>query len=283
MHQKTGRVVLACILSAIMATTATADPGAGPQNDAGSGGDAGDVRANATAVQTAVRYAGALRPNDVDWYAAPVGATGASCIVARVQASAPTYFALGAEGGSSVGTAVIRAEPDRDAIAAVAGMGPLTTTLRSALVPGGPNFGSYGFQIDRVGIPAGAGDAGSPTDAGDSAAGAIPVAAGCVHGRLSVLGSVDLRDMYSMQVGAGEVVTYSLAANYDGLSLTLLDALGETVGPALVPGQLATVTTSSPGTHYLSVSRTSAVGDVGYVAAMSLGPEPSGCRPYCVD
>lgn len=282
MHQKPGGVTLACVLLAVLATTATADPGTGPQNDAGTGADAGDVRANATKVGIGILYGAALRPNDVDWYASSIEGGAASCVVARVHASASTYFALGAEEGGASRSAVFRTDPNEEDVAGVAGMTPLTTTLRAALVPGGPNFAGYDFRLDRVGAPVSGGDAGTEGDAGDAASTALAAARGCTQGRLTVLGSLDLRDTYSMQVGSNEVVTYSLAANAEGISLTLLNAVGEAVGPALMPGELATVSTSAPGTYYLSAARTSAVGDVGYVFGTSLGPEPSGCRPYCL-
>lgn len=279
MPQFARRSALIVILVAWMATTAVADPG-GPQNDAGSGGDAGNVRSLATPISGATPYTASLRPNDIDWYAASFNGTTASCVTTHAKAAAATYVAIGVETTGANLSVPMLVTPGADTMGGVAGMMPLTATLRAAPAANASNFGSYDFRVDRVGVPSVNGDGPTAGDAGDSLATAMAAGVGCTGGHLTVLG--DSVDMYSIQVPAGQVVTYSLAANLGGINLGLLDSVGNAIGPVLDPGQSATVTTSG-GTYYMSAVRAGAVGDVGYVIGAVIGPEPAGCKPYCLD
>lgn len=282
MQNHGGRSFLIVILIAGMAATAVADPG-GPQNDAGSGSDAGDVRSAAVGIGPGLTYGGQLRPNDIDWYAASFQGAVPSCISATVQASSPIYAALAAEmSGTTVATPMAIAA-NGTATGGVAGMLPLTATLRVAGQQNAPNFGAYSFSLARVNIPNNANDGGVNADAGDSFASALPAAAGCIGGHLAVIPTVDQRDVYAIGVPSGTVVTYSLASNYNGIQLSLTDAVGNLLGPILAPGESAAVSASSPSTFYLTAARTTAVGDVGYVVGAIIGPSPDSCKPYCLD
>lgn len=277
MHRKSVRTVIVALLLAGLTTSASA--GSSWKNDAGSGTDAGDTRALATGVSFGTSYVGTFTPADTDWYAASASASGPACVVATAETTTTAFFTLGTESSSGSSAAPMRVTPDARGVAGVAAMTPLTATLRVRDDPStGYGYGYYGFRLDRVGIPA-AGDAGAMGDAGDSIGSATRASSGCIGGRLSPL-DFDLRDVYAVEVLAGDAVTYSLASAGD-VRLVLVDALGNAIGPTLEPGQIATVPVDSSGTYYMSTSSTS-MSDDGYVSGLTLGPEPTSCRPYCL-
>ena len=278
MSQRARRAVVLVFLLAWVSTDAFADSG-WRDNDAGTGADAGNSRAAATPVNLAIKYGGGASGSDIDWYATSVPASGASCVETRVHAENPMYFALGAEVADSTVSAPIRVNASEEGVAGIAGQTPLTATLRARRVPYTDSQTNYDFRLDRIGIPSGNLDGPTGVDAGDSASTAMPISFGCTGGHLAML---DLRDVFALQLPAGRVLTYSLAANSGGFSLALLDSIGNAVGPALDPGQVATASPPS-GTYYLSAQRSAGVTDVGYVIGALAGPEPTGCRPLCID
>ena len=279
MHQRPGRVALLAVLLAVATTTAAAD--AGGQNDAGTGADAGNARGSATTVAIGAQYLGnKLRVDDVDWYAAEVPGPAASCVRAVVSVNAPTYFALGAESGATKVGVPFRASPGSTTSAGVAGVSPLTATLRAAQTPGVEGQSKYDFRLELVEATGGGGDAGLIGDAGDSAGTATLVEPGCVKGALT---GIDIRDTFAIDVPAGDSLTYSLASASSAVRVALTDALGNTVGPSIAPGESARVAVSAPGTYYMSASQTTSFGDAAYVIGAVSGPEPTGCRPYCME
>lgn len=274
-----GYSVLATILVACMASTAMADPG-NSDNDAGSGADAGNVRESALLVSYATTYNGRVRGNDIDHYSASLAASGPACIRTTGTSESDAYFGVGLEDVDGSTSAPILIGQGTQAAGGLAGLTPLTSTLRVARASGGEGPGHYSFRFDRVGIPA-SGDGGTGYDVGN-ADGALPVQPGCIGGHLSAIGSLDMRDVYAITVPPGQIVTYSLTANTGGHTLSLLNAAGDAVGPALEAGGLATVAVPTSGTYYLTAQRTTAIGDVGYIAGVVVGPDPSACRPYCL-
>lgn len=274
-----GSSVVLTVLVACMASTAMADPG-NTDNDAGSGADAGGTRASALAVSYATTYAGRVRGNDVDFYTASMPASAASCVRAVGTSESSAYFGLGIESAEGSTAAPILIGQGTQAAGGLAGPTPLTSSLRVARAPNADGPGHYTFRFEREGIPA-AGDGGTGSDVGNADA-ALPVQPGCIGGHLAAIGSLDMRDVYAITVGAGQVVTYSLAANTGGHGLSLLNAAGEAIGPTLEAGGLAAVAVPASGTYYLSQQRTTAIGDVGYVMGVVVGPDPSTCRPYCL-
>lgn len=277
MHQRSGRISLVAILLAVLTTTAAADSGG--QNDANTGGDAGDTRATAVAVALGAPYVNnKLRAEDVDWYSTDVSPSGIACVRARVSASAPTYFALGIESPGLTRTAPFYAEQGRDAVGGLAGMTPLTATLRAAQkqVEG---TAKYNFTLERVAVPQVGGDGGSFSDAGESPSTAVPITPGCIGGNLQGL---DIKDTYALNVPEGQVVTYTLASASSSIQLALVDAVGNALGPSIGPGEIGSVTLPTAQTVFLSSAQTSSVSDTNYAIGTIVGPEPTSCRPYCV-
>lgn len=274
-----GYSVLATILVACMASSAIADPGT-TDNDAGSGADAGNVRSAAWSVAYDVTYSGRVRGPDIDWYAASIASSATSCVRLTGASETGSYFGLGVENADGTTTAPILIGQGAQATGGIAGKTPLTSTLRVARAPDGDGPGHYSFRVERAGIPA-EGDGGTGSDVGEGPH-ALAVEPGCIGGHLSAIDSLDMRDVYAVSVAAGQVVTYSLASNTGGHTLSLLDSAGEAIGPALESGGLATVSAPTSGTYLLSAQRTTAIGDVGYIAGVVVGPDPSTCRPYCL-
>ena len=268
--------VLSAVLVACMASTAMADPGHS-DNDAASGSDAGNTQAQALLVEYGRLYQGRVRGNDVDWFAAQYGTSAPSCIRVTATASTSSYFTLGQQDTTGSMSAPILVGSGARAAGGIAGLSPLSTSLRVARASGVDGPGHYDFQLDRIGPSLG-------TDAGTADAGtgvdALPTAPGCVPGMLT--GISDGADGYKITVQPGEVVTYSFATSGTGATLTLLNAAGQAVGPALQSGELAEVPLSTGGTYFLTAQRSASFSEVGYVAGIVVGPDPSGCRPYCM-
>jgi len=277
MHQKVGRFALVAILVATMMVTATAD--SGQNNDAGSGADAGNTRDTATKIQLATTYSARLRAGDVDWYAADVTNAAPTCVLARASANSPTYLALGVESPALRASAPIYVTSGQEGRAGIAGIAPLTATLRASPPTADANASKYDFNITTILAPTTGGDLGTSFDAGESTGSAMPTTPGCTMGTLRGL---DLRDVYSLSIAANQVITYTLASQESGVTLTLLDSLGNIIGPTIARGESASVLTSTSGTYFLSSSRSTSVSDSGYAIGTIVGPEPSGCRPYCM-
>lgn len=278
MHQRSGRLTLLALFLALISTTAAAD--AGGQNDAGTGADAGNTRAMATPVSIGASYLNnKLRVDDVDWYAADVPAPGLACIRARGTAGGPTYFALGVESPGVTRSAPFYVDAGRESTGGVAGLTPMTATLRVAQARA-DGATKYNFSLERVSIPQPGGDAGSYSDAGETPSTAIPVSPGCLGGNLEGL---DIKDTYALAVGEGEAVTYTLASASNTLRLTLVDAVGNALGPSIAPGEIASVSFAAPSTVYLTSAQTSSVSSTNYAVGSIVGPDPAGCRPMCMD
>lgn len=262
---------------AIVLALSTITASAGAENDAGSGGDAGGERAFATPVQVAKQFKGAAPLGDVDWYAATVF-TGATCVLMNVSANRELYVGFGAERQTGAVSAVTTTGASGTVLGGLAT--PSLSAATIAVEPVSTDVTSYRSNITLVGFPApSAGDAASGQDAGDIVGSATPVAAGCVGGSLSGV-PFDARDMYSVTIPAGGVITYSFVTDgSSGLSLSLLDASGSPVAPTLSSGDAATFVTDVGGTFFLSSSSTS-VSPSSYLVGITLGPGP-GCRPTC--
>lgn len=279
MHQRSGRIFVAAILLAVMTTTAAADGGG--QNDGGSGTDAGNTRSSATTVPLGTWFVGnKLRFDDVDWYAASVSGPGASCVSARVQASAPIYAALGAESTALALSAPFYADSKRDASGGIAGITPLTATLRFAQVDPSVGQAKYNFSITRLDATAATSDAGTGADAPERITSATPISPGCVGG---TLGGLDLSDKYAIAAEAGQALTYTIGTTSSDVTLTLLDTLGNVLGPTIGAGESATIILDTSGTYYLSADQSTSLGTSSYAVGLLAGPEPSSCRPYCLD
>lgn len=254
--------------------------------------DAGDTKETATLLPGWGSHGGYLSPRDWDWYKVEEPSPAPRCIEA-------TYW------GENNDTARITVEsPDRTREASVRVPAGATRTLALAVPalsrayfdvtasPNDPNRGdparpgAYTFTLSRTGVPApGAGDALTGSDAGNDIGRATPVTGSCIGGRLSpLMGMGDLRDVYAVQVGHSQSLTYGFGATGapGDATLSLLAVNGSSVGPTLVSGERASVALPE-GTYYLSAARANVgIEDIGYVISWIPGPpDPNGCRPYC--
>lgn len=281
------RAILMAIL--VLAGTALADHAT---DDAGAGTDAGNTQAAAMPIAYGA-YGGHLAPRDWDWFRVEAPSAGPRCIQADVSGENHDTARLTVESPDRARS--LRAQFPGGGSASLALAVPAVARTYFDITPSGNLPGSgdparpghYAFHLRETGIPVGnMGDALTSGDAGNEISKATPAPGPCIGGRIDPLRNIgDARDVYSITVGAGQVVTYSFAATGSPgvLTLSLLDAAGESVGPALVSGQVAQVQVPA-GTYYLSASRVSlATEEVGYVIGIIQGPPDPGssCRPYC--
>lgn len=252
------------------------------QNDAGSGGDAGDSRSTATSILLG-SYTGKLVPNDQDWYVAQAATTSLTCVEASAAGDHAGWLVVGAESGSNGRKASARFAPGVTARAGVAA--PTLDRAVAGLVPSSSQTSAFGYQftLGLVGVPdPSVGDALSGTDASSTLSGALAVTTPCFGGRLnSVTGSVDSSDAYKVTAAKGDVITYSLAASLTAVQLSLVDSAGNAIGPTITSGQSAESPQLSSGTYFLLVS-SGTLDAAAYLVGMAVGPpDPNGCRPYC--
>lgn len=277
---------------AIAATLFAATAWAASANDAGSGADAPDTRAEALAVPLG-SHEGNLSPRDVDWYSVAASASSPVCVSATHHAHSNqtvTFSTTSASGEPKDTRTVVREDETR-------AMGFATTSLERVhygIEPSDndPNQGDparpggYGFSLATQGPSSlSSGDALTGGDAGATTDGALPLDAGCTGGTLRALtGLGDDRDVYAFTADAGDLVWYSLgAATGAAIELELLDAAGDPVGLAIGAGDAAGYYVPDGGSFYLATSTTS-LDDLSYLIGITIGPDPpgSGCRPYCL-
>lgn len=252
------------------------------QNDAGTGGDAGDSRSAATPILLG-SYTGNLAPSDEDWYVANSATTNLVCVEASATGDQSGWLVVGAENGNNGRKASARFAPGVTARAGVAA--PTLERAVAGLVPSSSQTGAFGYQFSLgiVGVPdPSVGDALSGTDAGSSLTNALAVSTPCFGGRLNSLsGTEDSTDTYKVTAAAGDVITYSLAAGLTNVTLRLVDSAGNTVAPSIASGQSAESPVLSSGTYFLVVG-SSTLDPAVYLVGMVVGPpDPNGCRPYC--
>lgn len=229
----------------------TADAQAGlSQNDAGSGGDAGDAPSGAVLVANVRRvFTANLTPPgvDSDWYRHEMET--AFCSVAKATTSSAGTLTLtaDADGSPRVSRAV---EPRRSleiAIASPAGGTPFLgfepgSSFAAASTDGevapDPGRYSFAFQSFRLSDLDPEGDGESP-EAGPAPAGAAAAPSGCSAG--SVSSYSDAEDWYFLDVASARELTVSFAvAGSSGGRLDLLAPSGE-VRASLASGELASV------------------------------------------
>ena len=272
--------LLVAFLVATQATLANAPP----QNDGGLGGDAGGSRATATPLAAHGRYSGELRALDDDWFTM-ARSSGPACV--WMDASGDTY---------ADATLALRSGERSYGVRA-----PLVLGMTTRLAVAGSAVSQAWFGFERTVNPAGndaarprfynftvaesgtMDDGGMPGDAGGSMAMARGLSAGCSGGRLQPLAGLgDSVDVYAFRLVAPGQVVYSLGAS-GPVDLTLVDASGAQVGPAVATDGIAT--TSLPaGTFYLRLAAMGGTEVTAYVIGL-LGPDPppgNPCRPHCL-
>lgn len=284
------RAILMASLVTMTLATALADHAT---DDAGTGVDAGNTKETATVVPYGAHH-GYLSPRDVDWYRAASASTGPRCVEARATG----------ENNDTVRLTIDSLTRTRSVTGSFPAGGSKSLALAVpdvqgayfdiAASPNSPNSGDparpghYDFTFSAMRVPSpSAGDALTGADAGGSLERATPAPGACFGGTIAPLsGMGDMRDVYSVKAVAGEAITYGFAVSGDpgALTLTLLDASGKAIGPALASGQYASVQVPTSGTYYLAASQGSVgADDIGYLVSVMIGPpEPgSACRPQC--
>lgn len=265
---------------------------AASENDAGSGGDAGNSRATATSIAFGAHSGYVNSKTDRDWYRAP-GASEPSCVrgtLTPLDNPAQAWFGL--ERGSSASLGGVRAPVGSTASfgmsgaaysAAVLGISALDDNS-GAGTPARP--GRYDFSLERVAFaPRSSHDALSGSDASGTIQGAMQVSSGCIQGHLATTVNLlgDNADVYSVAVKANETVTFSLAAALDApIALSLVDAAGNTLAKA-GPDGAASYTTPTDGVLYLSAARTSTASTfpIDYIVGLIVFEMPPPCSPNC--
>lgn len=280
--------------------------GPGAQNDAGSGGDAGDTLGSALPIASAQRTWNAnLTPagTDSDWYVVPTGAP--FCAETTTTTQAPGSLAL--TGSGSLDESVRRpVSPHGSARLALAGTGgdsprlgvlPASLMTSAAATGGPPSPGHYRFtftsqsyaQLDPEGD-------GENPEAGGTALTSAALPRDCAAGRL---GAGDDVDRYHFDVQDVRDLTFSFAvASGDAASLSVLKPDGTTFA-TLQSGGVADVWADVPGRWSVVVShpvaapfviRATGAGAAGaseslatsYLIGVTDGPDPEPCRPSCV-
>lgn len=199
-----------------------------PQDDAGSGGDAGETPATAVPVEPGVVYdgilTGAFTSDDGDWYSfdAPAGVMIHARLDAldgclRIHDAAGTQIAVSCLPAAYLGENVIRHRIDQ------AGRYHLSYSFVE------PDSYSLSFAFDgtapdpRESVIAAIGDdAGSGSDAGDVPEDAMPIESGVVYRGTggSFLGiPEDVRDWYRFEATAGARIQVRVQAQYDCVHL----------------------------------------------------------------
>lgn len=230
--------------------TATSPPA--PQNDAGSGGDAGDGPGTALPVALDKSHDGLLEePDAEDWYAltAPGGA----------------IVAVGFEAGpDSQELSVALLSADRDQLAAAYDITPgksealryvLSASTGGDLLLQVTGAGDYTFEVSAPLQD----DAASGGDAGDDYSAAIKL--GAETSLEGLLGGDDISDWYSLDLAGGSVLALRFApeAQAEDLSVSLLDARRQEVWhewslPGGVVGEVRYLLDASVrGVYYVAV------------------------------
>lgn len=227
----------------------TADAQAGrSQNDAGSGGDAGDSPAGAVLVSNARRvHTANLTPPgvDADWYRQE--AHEAFCSVAQMSASSAGSFTLAGDAAQQL-RASRMVEPRRNTELALASppggtpyLGFEPGSLFAFSESGGdrspdPGRYSFGFQTYRLADLDPEGDGESP-EAGPAPGASRAIGSGCHAGR--VAGVSDAEDWHHLDVSGSRQLTVSFAlARASEASLEVRSPTGE-VRAVLASGEAA--------------------------------------------
>lgn len=242
--------------------------------DAGTGSDAGGSPGAAMPLGYGA-YQGNLTPGDVDWFSFPSGPA-LGCMEASFLTAHPMRVGYGAGTTTLTGGLV---EGMFGTTLAVGSLPPLLGALPDVAPWDTLSVGPYRFEVS-VAPPALAGDT-KQRDAPASTTGAPAVPGACFSGHFRADGS-DV-DVYTFTAQGGDVATYSIARSGGaGATAILLDATGQQVGAAVAPGEIGTFAIPQTGTYYAVAASAPSDDSSTYALALVWGPEPSGCRPYCL-
>lgn len=242
-------------------------------NDAGSGRDAPDAEAAAMPVAWGDAR-GYVLASDADWYAASASSpscvelevTGAGIGLARLTTTTTT--GQRAAGAAAYNASTVKLGIASDAATYRAGIASLQSSSTN---------GDYSFRLTRIGVDAVTSDAGTGYDAG-TAARAVPVAPGCIGGRLDAA-ALDMSDEYVLATPVPGNVTVSFVASTASATLDILGPAGNVLG-SLRPGDAVSLPAPAAGTYTMRASSSSASSPA-YLIGIIAGPEPPSCTPNC--
>lgn len=279
----------AALLTILIAVSAVA-VGDHPQNDAGSGGDAGDTRDAALLLPDYGAYEAQTTPHDKsDWFAVDDATAGPTCVEVEFGGGNNVTSTLIVETPSGERTVSTYSPGGKRDTLAVASSEVLASDMHFTPSPNNPNSGdparpgAYSFTVSAK-RSATLADAGTGTDAGSERADAIALGDGCHGGRIGVGElQVDQVDYYQVFISAGEALTYSLGADPSApVQILLQDAAGNALQTAIGPDGIATYTVDTDQTVYLQTSTTKLdVSQFPYLVGIEVGPPEPGCHPYC--
>lgn len=289
-------VLLIAIVVGLPATHALIASAASNGNDAGTNADASDLKAAPTVLPRGYGfYEGNLSSKDGgDWYAVASPSAGPTCVESVSTATNYDLSTLSVNTGAGTRT-VQRGSPQSVPLKlAIATNSVSQATFGIESAPNQPHQGDparpgyYNFTMRARSAADFPSDALSGRDAPSGAQNAVTAPAGCFGGKFStaVVGILDDVDNYTFSAKAGQQVFYSFAYPGDPgvLTLTLYDAAGRAVGPAITSNQMASVNVPTDGPFYLTAASAS-VYEKEYLIGLILGPDDppgSGCRPYCL-
>lgn len=242
-----------------------------PFGDAGTGGDAGDEVGAAMPLAYGA-YEGNLTPADADWFSFAGGGLG--CVDLTAMASTAMRFAVGSPDAMVGGLAdegVYRTTlaVDQDVV-----LGVLPDEEPWAAGSVGP----YSFAMSRS-APWAVGDT-RDSDAGGNVALAGPIPEECFLANFRHDGP-DL-DAWTFQATEMEVLSYSFAVGPGATGTLDLYAPNGTLLDTLADGEARQRVASTSGTYALRATSADSWDNADYVIGISLGPDPSTCRPFCL-
>lgn len=274
------------LIAVLLGGLASAAPS---QNDAGSGGDAGNTRAQALALSAYGAYTGELKNSDdtSDWYTITDAPSGPACIEMRESSEKIRGTRLTIVEGAMEKTVTAEHGDNGMSVLAIAAseVNASYLNINSGYGSGvNARSGPYSFSLNAyrtVSTP----DAGTGIDAGNNRANAIPIAAGCHGGRLGY-GQIalDTIDYYRIDLQAGDRIVASLGADLGAPLMMLIEdtqgnALTTTVGP---DGMLAYTSATNQPVYLKTSSSSLSPAQFPYLVGIVVGPpgEP-GCNPTC--
>lgn len=220
-------------LAAVLAALLTVPLGlpvhpTGGDDDAGSGGDAGDSPDAAYELPGPDVYAGSLSDsNDVDWYRLPATGSGPVCVSAVVTGSIYGQTSLQVVGSD------VYVDADKMRPGDTVSMGFMLAAPEDLFFSVRPDDatvgGDYDFELqvyDLAELPGENADG----DAGNSLETATPLPTGCFAGGLNSAEG-DPADYFTFRGFDGQTFLFSLAT-LDNLELTLYDPAGQAVASA---------------------------------------------------
>lgn len=281
------------VVGVLLLTTAVASAGSlvPLQDDASSGGDAGDAPANATELSGPGTYEGMLFPvADADWYVLDSPFDRALCYQAMVGGQVSANVTLSLTEGLQ--PAVQR--PISPGLQLDLGLAAPTTAqvflgleagpAGSGLSPIALGLGTYRFDLQTLTLDdLGPGDAGTGADAGHETSDAVPVPAPCFSGDLGSDG--DDRDVFLFEAEQDEHVALSLAQAATGpVRLSLVSPSNE-IKAQVEEGGFTDVPLDETG-QWLVVAEVTegetSTTSFDYMVGLTInGPEPPPCKPTC--